>query len=40
MVSRGTVFRFQLVRECDLTELHRLLLDNDLDVISIRRTAR
>ena len=35
-VGRGTVFRFHLVRECDLSELHELLLENDIDVISIR----
>jgi hypothetical protein len=35
-VGRGTVFRFHLVRECDLSELHRLLVDKDIDVISIR----
>ena len=35
-VGRGTVFRFHLVRACDLSELHKLLLENDIDVISIR----
>ena len=35
-VGRGTVFRFHLVRECDLSELHRVLVDNNIDVISIR----
>lgn len=35
-VGRGTVFRFHLVRECDLSELHKLLVDKDVDVISIR----
>jgi len=35
-VGRGTVFRFHLVRECDLSELHRLLVDKHIDVISIR----
>jgi hypothetical protein len=35
-LGRGTVFRFRLVRECDLTELHSLLIDKDIDVISIR----
>ena len=35
-LGRGTVFRFRLVREGDLTELHRLLIDKDIDVISIR----
>ena len=38
-VGRATVFRFHLVRECDLSELHKLLVDRDVDVISIR-TAR
>ena len=35
-VGRGTVFRFHLVRESDLSELHRLLVDKNIDVISIR----
>lgn len=35
-VGRGTVFRFHLVRECDLSELHKLLVDKNVDVISIR----
>jgi len=35
-VGRGTVFRFHVVRECDLSELHTLLVDKDIEVISIR----
>ena len=35
----GTVFRFHLVRECDLSELHRLLVDKEVDVISIRMAS-
>ena len=35
-LRRGTVFRFHLVRECDLSELHTLLVDKDIEVISIR----
>ena len=35
-VRRSTVFRFQLVRDCDLSELYKLLLENGIDVISIR----
>ncbi len=35
-VGRGTVFRFHLVSDCDLSELHGLLVDKDVDVISIR----
>ena len=35
-LRRSTVFRFQLVRDCDLSELYELLLENGIEVISIR----
>jgi hypothetical protein len=38
--GRGAVFRFHLVRDCDLAELYRVLLENDVDVISIRAARR